>query len=371
MSQWSSLPPAASDLEVSVFGPGVGECVVVHLGQNEWMVVDSCVDPATRRPVALDYLERLGVDVASAVKHVVVTHWHDDHIRGVSRVLEAATAARFACSAALRREEFKLLVAASTEMNMLAGVGSGVDELAESFRILQRRRSGMRPTSVGPEWLRADTLLHRRGANAGVGECEVYALSPSSATLTRGLHDIAYLLPVVGRPKRAAVSATPNDTALVLCVRVGSAQVVLGSDLEHGSPGTGWEAVLTTTAKPVQPVDAFKVPHHGSENAYHVGQWSQLLAADAVAVLTPFASGKKPLPTDEDIARLKGHTRHVFVTAQRAGKAAMADPMVQKTIGEVARSFRHRSARMGQVRVRMRPGDDRPIIELSGAAYAA
>jgi len=57
-------PPAVDELEVSVFGPGVGECVLVHFGEGEWMVVDSCLDRATSRPAALDYLTELGVDVA-------------------------------------------------------------------------------------------------------------------------------------------------------------------------------------------------------------------------------------------------------------------------------------------------------------------
>ena len=33
-------PPAPDELEVSLFGRGVGECAVVHLGSGEWLVVD-------------------------------------------------------------------------------------------------------------------------------------------------------------------------------------------------------------------------------------------------------------------------------------------------------------------------------------------
>lgn len=40
-----ATPPVADELEVSVFGPGVGESVVVHLGHGDWMVVDSCLNP--------------------------------------------------------------------------------------------------------------------------------------------------------------------------------------------------------------------------------------------------------------------------------------------------------------------------------------
>ncbi|PXF57856.1 MAG: hypothetical protein C4B58_08625 [Deltaproteobacteria bacterium] len=36
--------PSPDELEISLFGPGRGECVVAHLGNNDWLVVDSCLD---------------------------------------------------------------------------------------------------------------------------------------------------------------------------------------------------------------------------------------------------------------------------------------------------------------------------------------
>ena len=60
-------PPCHDELEVSIFGPGIGESVVVHLGYGDWIVVDSCLNPRTRLPAALEYplptpkdLRRLG-----------------------------------------------------------------------------------------------------------------------------------------------------------------------------------------------------------------------------------------------------------------------------------------------------------------------
>jgi glyoxylase-like metal-dependent hydrolase (beta-lactamase superfamily II) len=77
--------PLRDEAEVSVFGPGFGECVVVHIGRGEWVVVDSCLDAESGRPVALEYLKQLGVDVATQVSLVIATHWHDDHIWGFRR----------------------------------------------------------------------------------------------------------------------------------------------------------------------------------------------------------------------------------------------------------------------------------------------
>ena len=76
--------PASDEIEVSLFGPGYGECVLIHLGLGEWLVVDSCVNQYAGGTPALDYLQTIGVDIAHAVVIVTASHWHDDHIRGLS-----------------------------------------------------------------------------------------------------------------------------------------------------------------------------------------------------------------------------------------------------------------------------------------------
>lgn len=363
--------PSADELEVSLFGPGIGECVVVHLGGGEWMVVDSCIDPGSHQPVALEYFSALGVDVRTAVKYVVVSHWHDDHTRGIARVLDAAISSEVICSAALRREEFKQLVAMSRLLNLKNQASSGIDELANVLAIVKTRREGGRAIDAGPRWVHADTLIHRR-VRSGEPECEVFALSPSPSTLTRSFHEINKLLPKAGGTKRAIVNVEPNDTAVVLGVRLGDAVAVLGSDLEAGSsPSAGWGAVLTTKSRPDRTGRIFKVPHHGSENAHHQGQWAEVLAPAPAAIVTPYATGRKPLPTEADIARLKRHAGQVYVTAPPPRKATLPDAMVQRTVKEVAKVMRTRGSRMGHIRVRLGAKTLTPRIELFGAAFAA
>ena len=102
-------PPDPDELEVSLFGPGFGECVVVHAGCGEWIIIDSCVGADGQTPAALDYLKRIGVDLAAAVKRVVATHWHNDHVRGLSRTMQECVSARFICSQALWTKEFVAL----------------------------------------------------------------------------------------------------------------------------------------------------------------------------------------------------------------------------------------------------------------------
>src|SRR5437867_1014279 len=99
-------PPERDELEISLFGPGFGECLVAHLGWGDWIIVDSCLSPDGKIPVGLAYLKRLGVDVRMAVRRVIATHWHNDHVRGLAQTLQECGDAKFICSQALFTKEF-------------------------------------------------------------------------------------------------------------------------------------------------------------------------------------------------------------------------------------------------------------------------
>lgn len=54
--------PDSSTFELSLFGCGVGECVVLHLGEGDWAIIDSCCSTTGGEPLALTYLkERLAL----------------------------------------------------------------------------------------------------------------------------------------------------------------------------------------------------------------------------------------------------------------------------------------------------------------------
>ena len=87
-----SEPPNLHELEVSVFGPGVGECIVAHVGDGDWIVVDSCINRESQEPVALEYLKSLHVDIPSRVRLVVATR--EPILRYISYDCPEVTASR-------------------------------------------------------------------------------------------------------------------------------------------------------------------------------------------------------------------------------------------------------------------------------------
>ena len=319
---------------------------MVHLGFGEWVVVDSCLDPQTGEAVALRYLRELGVDVASAVKLVVATHWHDDHIKGVSQVVEAAETAEFACSEKDHPQIFTAM-ATSEESNL---DNTGLDEFSKVFQVLLgRRQSGQRRESVGPIWAAEGMVLYgRKGAS-------VTALSPSPGTQALAIRELGNFVAQKNKPQRRAVALSPNQRSIVLWVSAGDNSVLLGGDLEHSvNPAVGWNAVVSCERRPLGRASVFKVPHHGSENADNHAVWTEMLTERPYALIAPFASGSKPLPGPEDISRLVERTDLLYCTAPPNGwKPDKRDATVEKTARSVARNRRTISGEVGQVRLRL------------------
>ena len=94
--------PKCDQIEVTLFGPGYGECILLHIGNGNWVIVDSCFDEQ-KEPAALTYLCDLGSNPAEVVRLIVATHWHDDHIRGMGKLVEVCNNATFCCASALSR----------------------------------------------------------------------------------------------------------------------------------------------------------------------------------------------------------------------------------------------------------------------------
>lgn len=342
---WTT-PPAPGELELSLFGPGIGEAVVVHLGHGNWVIVDSCLDD-NERPAALGYLEGMGIDVSSDVKLVVVTHWHDDHLRGMARILSDAKSAEFVCSAGLKSREFFTLIAAHEQMK-LVDENYGLDEFANVLKILSSRASGRRPPTPH-RWAAADMTLFSRKVPC---DMKVMSLSPSGPTITDSLHGIAKAVLRQGQPSIRIPSVEPNDLSVVLRLEVQHHVLLLGADLERGhDERRGWKAIVN--AEPKVRGQAYKVAHHGSVNSDVDGIWSDLLMADCHALITPYARGRVPLPKETDVARIKSRTPNVYCTSWPFAKVPRRRTGVDKTMNDIVKARRAIAKKAGHIRLRV------------------
>jgi len=338
--------PADTDAEVVVFGKGIGESVLVHLGDNRWLIVDSFITD-NRAPVALEYLENIGVDPSTAVCAVVVTHWHDDHINGMAKILESCPSAMFCCPQAMTTCEFVRYVQINATRNMMVA-GSGTKELQNVFEVLARKNADQR-------------LLKYATADKRIWDlegCEIWCLSPSDEQYTQFLAELTSLMPEINKPKRRIVPFTPNNNSIVIQVCWGAESILLGADLENtSSPRSGWTAVVSSTGRPQHRSTVFKIPHHGSENAHSEDAWESLLEPNVIAATSPFAKGKKKLPAPSDISRILAKTDNAFLAKKRIKSVTKgSSSVVAKMIREATKNYEEFEKGYGFVRMRKEIG---------------
>lgn len=352
-----------SQLQVLLFGPGYGECLLIHLGAGQWMIVDSCRDPRGGQP-ALEHLTSIGAVPETDVRLVVASHWHDDHVAGLAEVVERCASANFLCSLALRSEEFLTLVLAGSRA---PARWSGVSEFARILEILEARKLAAPTWAVGARrvWVREQDP-----------PAEVWALSPSDEAVNRSLSDFGHLLDEQRGPVRRQVRAVnPNHASVVLWVRVRAHAALLSADLEkHAHAGLGWEALIDDDGRPLDRADLFKVAHHGARNGDDPRIWDELLTNGPVACVTPFTRGRVPRPQPSDLTRLCQRAQAVYQTAPatRPLRRRRAPP-VERTIQEVAEELRRLEPPPGcaQLQPRGPRPDDGWDATLAGSAFEA
>ncbi len=351
-------PPAKDELEVSIFGPGYGEALAIHIGGGQWVLVDSCIQPNSHDPATIHYLREIGVDPTNSVPLIVITHWHDDHIRGIAETVEHCSSAVVAISTALGTDEFLTLVSLYASRKILDK--SGVDELEGVLRNLQMRRaSGSRFGS--PKFAIADRPLLRQPLRLGSASIEaaVYSLSPSDAVVLQAQAAFGQLLPLSGDHKSAIASPPRNDTSVVLWITVASHRLLLGADLEStNDQSMGWTPILDGTAMAIDSAHVFKVPHHGAQSAHDARVWTSLLVENPYAILTPFMKGRHLIPNDNDVFRITGLTQRAYATSLPSKRTWKSDErVIRKTMNEVTASIEEINLGWGQIRLRSKVQD--------------
>ena len=229
---------------------------------------------------------------------------------------------------------------------------SGVEEFSKIIQIIKNRSESPRTQSRGPEWAVADRPLLK--CVAPDIPCTVYSLSPSSATMTLALNEIAQEIPSDRETKRRAVAQRPNQVAVVLWIKIENISILLGADLEETKDsGTGWSVIVDSSTKPSGKACVFKVPHHGSRNADQPKVWSEILEEEPFALVTPFVGGGTNLPTRRDTERICGRTPNAYSSANPLERHTRKRyGAVEKTIRETVRKMRTISATTGHVRLR-------------------
>ena len=298
--------PGHDEIEVSVFGRGIGESAAIHVGNGRWIVIDSFKN-GENLPVAEAYLSSIGVS-ARAVEAILLTHWHDDHISGAADLVKAAPNAIVALPITLENDEFLAFLEKSHPSE--GQFSSGVNELRDIMGLLLER-------GCSPRW----SFAEKRIAGGPAQLFELEALSPSDEQVTQFLRSLPDWLEqhaVGGR----LVRPDRNDTSVASVVRIGSKKLLFGADLETRTRASGWQHVHSNSWKERGEAQFFKIPHHGSETGHYEPVWRDMLEANVCAVLTPW-NKSSTLPTEADVARILSFTNRAFAASKPVARETL------------------------------------------------
>lgn len=269
-----------------VFGPGVGELVVVRAPPGKWLIIDGC------RAKRVSYAERL-LDYYEAEPDIVVlTHPHRDHAGGVADLVN-----RFADED--DPDSWPLL--GMIEPPDTRGAGrAGDQQAAYEGGVVERAVA-----AIQTRWDRnpACRWAMEVGDRMDLGEAVITVLSPEPAAREKAA--TAY---------RQDKRVEWNEVSTALLLEWQSTRLVLGSDLVE-KPGGGWSAVLEPF-RDARTHDGLKVPHHGSAQALLPALLDDSSRSPRAWIVTPFASQRLPrFDRKGGMALLHEHERDVLLTA--------------------------------------------------------
>jgi beta-lactamase superfamily II metal-dependent hydrolase len=324
-----SNSPAENEVEVTLIGTGggYGECVVLKVAKDSWIVIDSCINPTTGHSLALEYLNKINVDLGH-VKLILCTHWHDDHIRGLAKLLEQCQNAEFCFSAVTDLKKFLILCELDYTKSKRGSISS-TNEFSNCITIISER---------GSFCTKAQSNLCILIERIPSFNFELFALSPSPKTVADFDLEVSDLITDFGKRSFSIPNRSPNDKSVALLLKFGDHRVILGADLEIGrNEHEGWLHIMKNCSI-IDEVKAslYKISHHGSENGYSNEIFDFLVNKDSVLKLTPW-NRKNKLPTIDMLHTYLGHSQEIFMTSPTISNAKPKKR--DKTIEKIIKRF--------------------------------
>lgn len=257
------LPDLAPDhLAIFAFGPGIGELVLVRVPPDLWLVLDGCgAGDADYAPAVLEHY-------GHARPHIIVlTHPHDDHSRGLARLIEASTPPE-------RKEIWP-------RIGMVLPPGHDVASRSGGFVAGVTLQA---IAAVESRWSASPAC--RWDVDAGevepLGDATLRVLSPREEVRAEQM-----------KRWKAGRGFDKNVISTALFLEWHGRRIVLGSDLVE-APKEGWSHCLVLDPE-LGDHDYLKVPHHGSDEALHDGVLRpRARVPDPLRVFTPYSRSRLP-----------------------------------------------------------------------------
>jgi hypothetical protein len=266
-----------------------------------------------------------------------MTHPHEDHYRGMSRLVDHFHIKAFWTFCDTFPDDFEAIIHYfQTEAHDLGGRAEVRFRAEELRKIFERVNRPEVPTLAA----RSNQRLYP--VPAGIDDpLEIHAIAPSH----RGARD--YVRSVLGFLKRRVDGAPTarlfehrhhNQVSIALLVSYGTTRIILGGDVERA----GWSAVLEGFAPEFLAADVVKVSHHGSTTGYCPELWSIIgRGKRSLAVLTPYLRHRLPEPSALD--EISGSAGTIYCASAAGLHPGVRDWQSQRSPSRRLEAFRSKA----------------------------
>lgn len=309
------------DLEVHIFGNGIGESIVLRLPDGGWGVVDVYV-PSLDDPKSSSAFRLLSDRGVKTLKFLCMTHADSDHYRGMTCFLDEFKVEQFWIFAETSPKDIyrKIAIVLKTNAETLnSAIRTGAIEDADEFtKIMKSVRNLRESQKLELKLLSLGLPLYRVPSSNSRAEFRITALGPHGNLVSDYNQQIEKAFSDVVSPSYLRPRTLNHNLASgALLIQFGQSTIVLGGDMES----EGWAYVLSYSASTLRlGAQLVKVSHHGSVTGYCSRLWEDHLSRgkSATAVITAFSRHRLPRP--EGLKHISGNSRQVFTTSLTAIK---------------------------------------------------
>lgn len=319
--------PGADQLVVSIFGKSsfYGECILVHLGNHEWLVKDSfhVKEKGEKIPVAQKYLQELyGVEWNKKIKYIVISHWHDDHLHGISKLVNQAENLRYLfVSEAMSFTNLLELSKIDFEVNGINSSTKEVHKISDWKKTGENSHKFFSINSASVEQINSKSIKF---------------ISPTVSVVNKSKEYIVdQIVLLQNKPGSAVVPQKENaaSAGIKLECSITKESVLLGADIEDS-----WGEIIERLKSngPLLKSIIYKVAHHGSENGFDERVWQELLANDPISIITCW---KKILPNIDFARKIQNLSKETYITANSFAEIEERKLQSLKAYGHVKCSY--------------------------------
>lgn len=315
--------PADDEIEITTIGPGFknGESVLIHYGEGNWMIIDSC--KANNEVLPLEYLSAINVSLDN-VKTVICSHWHKDHYYGLHDILRNCQKADFKIAKIGNFSNFVqyLLKANEIQTNM----ASGWKEFEKCLDVLER--FGQRK----PKYIYHDQLID----SCDKYDVNLHCLGPSDEAMNA--FDQLLVRIDVNNPKEEKLNILEeNMTSLSVSLSYNDQTALIGCDAEVNRKNKRAlyncrcdcnEAKISGLCNVIHdsrvfskliPFNFVKIVHHSSVTGYCPKFWEEDVDdKNLIGVTSIFKTNNgENLPQKDMLQRHQSHCSHHYITCNK------------------------------------------------------